>query len=299
MWAVLYWDLFIERTKCNLLVKCDVLSVADAVCLQNIHIRRGTLSEAMSIVRKTTQTLAELAAAVATSCCSEKGAQNSTKLLHSSGWVHHPTTTTTGRKEKASRASPSSMRGHQSRFGRAAATAENPQWPVVFTIWKHRLQGLEAEHLFSLESLGWTSEGGLLHCNWKQTFLDAVDLLSSLLDRSDEVSVLLKPLRVCASSCLRGVRFLSATIRFLWSCVGNFSAYRWESTNSPSDRPHGFDDAPVVTPSDLQECVERLHRVLAVRRPAPFAPSDEGFECFREVKQRAAAGCQGFSSRVL
>ncbi|CDJ35963.1 subtilisin-like protease, putative [Eimeria mitis] len=237
------------------------LDVADS--LWKIHAAKGTISKALPVMKQIEATLSELASATATGINFEKGATIVSRVSSSHWGSQQTAASTTTRIEKGGKASCSSNRMHQSRYGRGAATAEVPQWPLSLTVWKHRLKGLEADHFFSLHCLGWTAEGGSLHIHWKRTFLEAVNLLSSLLDRTEGLGVPLKPLRVCASSCLRGARFLMAAMRFLWADEKNFSAYHWERRERPlavSPNPSG---PPLVTPADLHECSEALHRVLA------------------------------------
>ncbi|CDJ47484.1 subtilisin-like protease, putative [Eimeria brunetti] len=237
------------------------LDVAEA--LWKIHAARGTVSKATPVMKQIDATLSELASATATSTNFEKsGTTISRGSSAPSGPQQTPISTTT-RIEKGVKASTFSHRFQQSRLGRGAATAEVPQWPLSLTVWRHRLKGLEADHFFSLHCLGWTAEGGSLHIHWKRTFLEAVNLLSSLLDRTEELGVPLKPLRVCAFNCLRGARFLMAAMRFLWTDERNFTAYHWERRESPLTVSPNPRDSPLVTPADLQECCEALHRVLA------------------------------------
>lgn len=220
-------------------------------------------------MRQIEGTLADLAAAAAAFGV-DRHAQIPTWPSSANTGGQQPVSAAMGCNGKATQASGFSIRGYQSRVGRGAATVETPRWPLTLTVWRHRLKGLEAEHFFSLHCLGWTSEGGALQVHWKRTFLDAMDLLSSLLDRTGEIGAPLKPLRVCATACLRGVRFLAATMRFLWAYKGNFSASHWVRRSSPPTLLQAPGMAPLVTPRDLQECIERLHRVIAVSTAWPF-----------------------------
>lgn len=246
----------------NALVSLD--SIISVLCLQKIHSSKGTLPQALPFVQKIEKVLIELVSAAAPSCGIDTGSQIPNRPPPSYTGVQQVSSPAAGRRGKASKAIASSMRAHQSRVGRGAAVADVQQWPLNLTVWRHRIKGLEAEHFFSLQCLGWTTEGGTLPLCWKRLFLDAMDLISNLLDQSGEVGVLLKPLRVSATTCLHGVRFLSATMRSLWAHMGNFSAYRWERRSSSSSVPHEFSAVSLVTPGDLQECIDRLHRVLAV-----------------------------------
>lgn len=239
--------------------------VALYILTQKIHAAKGTISKAIPVMKQIEATLSEFACATATGISFEKNNANISRTSSAhSGSQQAPNSSVT-RSEKGGKTSTCSNRVHQSRCGRGAATAEVPQWPLGLTVWKHRLKGLEADYFFSLHCLGWTAEGGSLHIHWKRTFLEAMNLLSSLLDRTEELGFPLKPLRVCASSCLRGARFLMAAMRFLWTDGRNYIPFHWERRQNPPVSPHP-DGSPLVTPADLQECCEALHRVLAVSR---------------------------------
>ena len=240
------------------------------------------MSKAIPVLKQIEATLIELASAAATGTNFEKGATIALRASSAHTGSQQTPNSTVNRIERTGKTITTQSRGHHSRFGRGAATAEVPQWPLSLTVWKHRLKGLEADHFFSHYCLGWTAEGGSLHIHWKQTFLEAMNLLSSLLDRTEEVGVPLKPLRVCASSCLRGARFLMAAIRFLWTDEGNFAAYHWERRESPLTALPKTRGSPLVTPADLQECCEALHRVLSVR-----------YARFRKLKLIRLAACCG------
>ncbi|KAL8275786.1 hypothetical protein Esti_000349 [Eimeria stiedai] len=227
------------------------------------HASKGTVAQAMPLLRKVEQSLSELAVAASATCGFDRSTHKLTGLHAASYRRQTSTASITSRREKASKAANLSVGVHESRAGRGAASLDSIQWPLMLAVWRHHLKKLQVEHLFSLHCLGWTTEGGALQNDWKKIFLDAMVSISSLLDRSDDVRVILKPLRACAVTCLRGVRFLTAAMQFLWAYPKNFLEYRWESPKSPYSVQDECRKAPLVTPSDLKECIERLQRVLA------------------------------------
>ncbi|KAL8453150.1 hypothetical protein Emed_001020 [Eimeria media] len=232
--------------------------------LWKAHASKGTVTQAMPLVRKVEQSLSELIAANSTTIGFDRSTHKLTGFhAASSRRQASMAAISASRREKASKAAGLPGGAHQSRAGRGATSVDSYQWPLILAACRHQLKKLQLEHLFSLYCLGWTTEGGALQNDWKEVFLGAMDAISSLLDRSDNIRVILKPLQACALTCLRGVRFLTAAMQFLWVYPANFLEYRWESRKGPPAVRDGCRKAPLVTPSDLKECVERLHRVLA------------------------------------
>ncbi|KAL8439924.1 hypothetical protein Efla_004849 [Eimeria flavescens] len=229
----------------------------------DVHAEKGTQSAATPLVEKMGNLLCELATTSATTYGSDRTTHIPMRSYALSSKPQNLKGYAIYRKDISGKASAFCTQGHPSRTARGPVTAEVIQLPLILAVWRHRLKSLKAEHLFSLHCLGWVTEGGTLQKQWKKAFLEAMELLSSLLDRSDEVRVLLKPLRACAIACMRGVRFLTAAMRFLWACPGNFSAYCWGNRNGPPTVRHESSDAHLVGPHDLEECMEKLHRLLA------------------------------------
>ncbi|OEH77755.1 putative subtilisin-like protease [Cyclospora cayetanensis] len=236
------------------------LNIAETLWM--FHVAKGSLSKALFIVRQIETALRELATASSTSTgldtknlCLDLEAGSQPESPHSS----QPDTT---KAKCASSATPPVIRSHELPCGRRSSPKGAPQYLLPIRVCKHRLTELQVEHIFSLHCLGWTTEGGALPFNWLPVFLEAVDLLNRVLDPTEDPALPLKPLRACAAGCLRGTRFLGAAMRFMWSYRENFHAKSWKRRNialAPAPMPQ---IPPLVTPTDLQKCIEALHQLL-------------------------------------